>query len=254
MSDTISPQALSSPDKAMRAFREESHNTLARSQEEPRTDSHALQIAYSAKTVKTRMRVRTARAHASLSAHAHRLPLLGYRDPEGGRSTVACPAPVLVGAVLRPRSSSISFPGRRSPGAGDSVSLRALITGFTLRSMANAAERRSWAALRLCAAGEEHARRWGTGGRLTRNEAGPAGGRATGYLGFLLCLLDGSGFLSGTLRDPLPDAERALLPSLLPRRFHDSIDGRTRIFEPQLGIGSESCYSGRHFLTNLREG
>ncbi|EDL75157.1 rCG20581, isoform CRA_d [Rattus norvegicus] len=32
------------------------------------------------------------------------------------------------------------------------MSLRALITGFTPRSMANAAGRRSWAALRLCAA------------------------------------------------------------------------------------------------------
>lgn len=81
------------------------------------------------------------------------------------------PAPVRVGAVLRPRSSSLSFPERRAPGAGDSMSLRALITGFTPRSMANAAGRRSWAALRLCAAGEEQAGRWGTGRRLARNEA-----------------------------------------------------------------------------------
>ena len=45
------------------------------------------------------MRVRTAWAHASLLAHAHRLPSLGYRDPEGGRPTPPRPAPFLVGAA-----------------------------------------------------------------------------------------------------------------------------------------------------------
>lgn len=133
------------------------------------------ELLLSENSVKTRMRVRTARAHASLPAHAHRLPPLGYRDPEGGWPTLPRPAPVLVGAVLGPRCSSISFLGRRSPGAGDSMTLRALIPGFTPRPMANASERRSWAALRLCAAGEEHARRWGTGGRLTRKGAAPLG-------------------------------------------------------------------------------
>lgn len=131
--------------------------------------------ALSENSVRTRMRVRTARAHASFTAHAHSLPPPGYRDPEGGWPTPPRPAPVLVGAVLSPRSSSISFPGRRAPGAGDSMSLRALIAGFTPRSMANAAGWRSWAALRLCAAGEEHTGQWRTGGRLTGNEAGRVG-------------------------------------------------------------------------------
>lgn len=45
------------------------------------------------------MRVRAAQTHASLLAHAHRLPPLGYRDPEGSRPTQPRPAPVLVGAA-----------------------------------------------------------------------------------------------------------------------------------------------------------
>lgn len=208
-------------------------STLAPSQEGPRTDSHARQSSQR-RLRGTRMRMRTARAHASHSAHAHRPPPLGYRDLGGDRPAPPRPAPVRVGAVPRPRSSSLSFPGRRAPCAGDSVSLRALITGFTPRSMANAAGRRSWAALRLCAAGEEHAGRWGTGRMLARNEARPVGGRSAGYSGFLLRLLGGSGVLGGTLRDPPPGAERALLPSVRPRRFLDSVDGRTRILSPNL--------------------
>jgi hypothetical protein len=60
------------------------------------------------------------------------------------------------------------------------LSLLALIAGFTPRSMANAVGRRSWAALRLCAAGEEHSGWWGTGGKLVRNEAGPCGAAPRG--------------------------------------------------------------------------
>lgn len=142
------------------------------------------------------------------------------------------PAPVLVGAVLSPRSSSLYFPGRRVRGSGHSTSLRALIAGFTPRSMANATGQRNWAALRLCAAGEKHGERWGTSGRLALNEAGAGRGRAAGYLEFLLCPLCGSSFVSGTVCVSPPNAERALLPSLRSRRFLDTIDGRTRILSP----------------------
>lgn len=49
---------------------------------------------------------------------------------------------------------------------------RALVAGSTPRSMASATERRNWTTLRLCAAGEERAGRWGTVGGWAKMKPG----------------------------------------------------------------------------------
>lgn len=109
MSDPTSLPALNSPDKSIRAFREESQGTLAPSQEVPRANSHPLLSSEGA--VGTRMRMRTAQAHASHPVHAQKLQPLGHRGLR--EASPPCPAPAGLGALLRAGSSSLPFPAGR---------------------------------------------------------------------------------------------------------------------------------------------